>query len=512
MAWKSLFIIFLLSQLYLIYSSEIVSIPFKSFYKKGPNYTLSSIDDLAHSNLHSKINVGEPSYEIITFLSVHHSYFSMTPNHNTKNVNDFFSHYDISKSNSFKNITTNGRNLIDTNYDSVAKEKFELNIFNYKKNERYNVSIDDMIFIYNDDIKNRDTNEKIYYLNIGFQIINKIKYKERENYNFIHQLKKRNIIKNYDWCIFFERGRNENGNFLYNPDELIFAKGELLIGDLPSNYNANFHKSQLLTTYSIYNNFIKWAIEFSKIYYNKTLNDSLNINYVDVQLNINNYIILAPIVYFHNIKKDFFDYYISVNICKLYQGIEYTTFFCEKSNKFNIEHLKKFPTLYMDHSEFQYTFEFTYEDLFVEKDGKYWFLIALSSFNKDLAEWHMGIIFLRKYNLIFNQDSKTISFYNTNLPIINSQNSEKIYAKKNLIKYFVVLLVIIIIIICVVLVIIIKSYIRKHIFKTNKEKKRLNHIYDNTDFDYVEHENFDINKKDYNKQSILMEMKGLIYT
>ena len=299
---------------------------------------------------------------------------------------------------------------------------------------------------------------------------------------------------------------------MYNPDELIYAKGELLIGDLPSNYNSNYHISQLLTTYSIYNdNFFKWALEFSNIFYNKTINESININYVDVQININNYIILAPIVYFHNIKKDFFDYYISNNICKLYQGIEYTTFFCEKSDKFNIEHLKKFPTLYMEHKEFQYTFEFTYEDLFVEKDGKYWFLIALSSFNKDLGEWHMGIIFLRKYNLIFNQDSKTISFYNTNLPIIDNRNPEKKYAGINYLRYIAILLVIFLVI-CVILVFIIKLYKRKYMFRPNKEKKRLNHIYDNDDFDYIEHKNFDINKRIYNKQNLLMEMKGLIYT
>jgi len=57
---------------------------------------------------------------------------------------------------------------------------------------------------------------------------------------------------------------------LYNPDELINAKGKLLIGDLPNNYNPNnFNENQLLTTYSIYNNlFFKWGLEFSNIYYN----------------------------------------------------------------------------------------------------------------------------------------------------------------------------------------------------------------------------------------------------
>ena len=97
-------------------------------------------------------------------------------------------------------------------------------MFNYKKKEYYNISIDDMIFIYNENDKNINYNinsnnlenkqeKKSYYLNIGFQIINQKMLKEREKYNFITQLKKREIIDKYDWSIFFEKGPNHNGNF-----------------------------------------------------------------------------------------------------------------------------------------------------------------------------------------------------------------------------------------------------------------------------------------------------------
>ena len=514
MALRLPFIIIILSQLYLINNSEIVSISFNSFFKQGTKTNITSIDDLAHTNLFSKINIGTPSYEIKTFLSVQHSFFSITPNRISKNVNDFLSHYDLKKSNSFKNITVNGRYLLDTNYDSIAKETFQLNMFNYIKKEYHNISIDDMIFIYNDN-KNKDNNlANSYYLNIGLQIINQKKYKERENFNFIHQLKKRNIIQNYDWSIFFEKGKIANGSFLYNPDQLINAKGQLLIGDLPSKYNQNFHKSQMLTAYSIYSDkLFKWALEFSNIYYNKSMNETIKISIAEVHLNINNYIILSPMTYYYNIKKDFFDYYINTNQCKNYIGSEYRTFYCDKTENFTIENLKKFPTLYMEHIEFQYIFELTYEDLFIEKNGKYWFLIALSSFNSDLEEWFMGIIFLRKYSLIFNQDSKTISFYNPNLPIINNNNnkSENLFNKNIIAKYYIIIIIIIFVtIICVILYFIIRLYLGKKFFKLNKERKRLNHIDDN--FDYIEQKNFDINKKGNYGKNLLMEMKGLIYS
>ena len=492
-----------------IYCQEIVSIPFNSQYNRKNKKSITSLDDLADTNLYTKISIGEPSHEIQAFLSVQHSYFSISSSKNIKNINDFQSHYNIIKSNSFKNIST-GRTLAEANYNSMAMEKFKLNIFNYKKREYYNTSINDMIFIYN----NKDNvNEKSYYLNIGFQIINQKFFKEREKYNFITQLKKREIIGNYDWSIFFKKGPNNNGNFLYNPDYLLNAKGEILIGDLPNNYNPNnFNIQQLKKTYSKYTPLLfKWGLEFKNIYFYKNNNESNiisnkngtnmeNISVTDVQININQYIILSPLIYFYKIKTYFFDYYIKEGICKINEGIEYKTISCEKSKKFGIDNLKKFPSLFMEHHEFNYTFEFTYEDLFLEKDNNYWFLVALSSFKNDLEEWNMGIIFLRKYNLIFNQDKKTISFYNPNVLI--EDIDDKKWNRIALISILTIILIGIFFIIGIIYI-----YICKKIFKSYKGKKRINHIYDNSD--YIKEDKIDINKKAYYQQ-LLVEMKGLV--
>ena len=156
----------------------------------------------------------------------------------------------------------------------------------------------------------------------------------------------------------------------------------------------------------------------------------------------------------------------------------------------------------MNHKDFQYTFEFTYEDLFVEKDNQYWFLVALSIFNTDMEEWFMGIIFLRKYNLIFNQDTKTISYYNINLP--RSKKKEAFIINEKFVGYIIIIFIIIAL---AILLIIFGLYIGKKYLKI-KERKRLNHIYD---FDYINQDNFDINKKIKYGQNLLMEMKGLIY-
>ena len=78
-----------------IYCQEIVSIPFNSQYNRKNKKSITSLDDLADTNLYTKISIGEPSHEIQAFLSVQHSYFSISSSKNIKNINDFQSHYNI---------------------------------------------------------------------------------------------------------------------------------------------------------------------------------------------------------------------------------------------------------------------------------------------------------------------------------------------------------------------------------------------------------------------------------
>lgn len=76
-----------------------------------------------------------------------------------------------------------------------------------------------------------------------------------------------------------------------------------------------------------------------------------------------------------------------------------------------------FPTLYLEMKETNLTFLFNYKELFKLYDDQLYFLIC---FNKDNNQnWEMGEIFLRKYITSFNYDTKTISFYKTQVDEIN---------------------------------------------------------------------------------------------
>ena len=62
-----------------------------------------------------------------------------------------------------------------------------------------------------------------------------------------------------------------NNNLLYDSDELINLKGNLIIGDFPHKFDSkNYYKSQFIKTYSSLK-VMKWELEFNKIYYINTI-------------------------------------------------------------------------------------------------------------------------------------------------------------------------------------------------------------------------------------------------
>jgi hypothetical protein len=469
-----------------------VILKFNQFYDNSvqdENLNLISQDISFYSQLYDNIlytiiNIGEPEFKIKTVFSFQHPYFALTPNKYNDPTSVSFSNYNFTKSNTFKNVTCPNQYYFESNKDILGEESLILDLFNYEDNTNKKKNINNMNIIIGINDKYKDYQ---YSLNIGLQIIMNDKNKEDQKYNFIYQLKEKGIINNYYWCLFFEKGEKQNGIFLNNPDELYNAKGKLIIGDLPSNYQSkDFHKSQLLSTYSYGKDSLKtWALEFNDIYYYNKNNKMVKDMYYNVHIDINNYQIQAPNSYLYHIKTDFFNEYISKGICSIYSGNGFDAINCIKSENFTIENLKQFPILYLRNNDLQYVFEFNYEDLFVEKDGNYCFLITFPTYN-EIEEWFFGIIFLRKYNLIFNHDSKTISFYNPKLPYEEEDTTQK---SNNNLNIKTIILIIIIVIIGIASIIL-GIYIGKIIYN-KKNKKRFNELDDS--FEYVSKDNSEEN-------------------
>ena len=497
---KLIFILFLLKPFNSQFNEEIM-LNLYSSNKPDSNPKFSFIEDLHERNLFTTINIGQPQYEIKTFLTVQNEYMGLIPNKNL-NENISYTKYNYSKSETFKNIKCLNEFFFESRKDILAEEKFTIKSYNYKNNKTSEIFLNNFNFIMgvNDKYINNE-----YYLKIGLKIIMQYKNKEKQGYNFIDQLKERKFINNYCWCIFFEKGKNENGNFLYNPEELFNSNGKLIIGDLPNVYWPNkFHKSQLLTTYSYDKDLIdSWGVEFNNIYHydnnNKTVKDMFNSAYLD----INNYLVQAPQTYYTQMKTQFFKEYLSKHICNIYSGYGFESIYCDKSENFTLNNLKEFPTIYFQNNELQYIFELNYEDLFVEKENKFWFLVTFPTFY-ELEEWYFGIIFLRKYNLIFNPDSKTIGFYNPNLPIVEEEDENSNH-KNNTNNNKVIKIIIIIIVLLIIISIGLGFYLGKILYFNKSAKKRFNELEDN--FEYESDENKEQYYEKNKNNSIGIEIK-----
>ncbi len=141
-----------------------------------------------------------------------------------------------------------------------------------------------------------------------------------------------------------------------------------------------------------------------------------------------------------------------------------------------------------EQKEMNYTFEFNYKELFLEKNEFYFFQVIFN--HKNNFYWIFGKPWFVKYLMVFNQDSKTIGHYY--IHGYNSQENNK--SKINWILISIILLL--------VLFIIIFGGWMIYYYKREKRKKRINEIKD--EFDYTQE-----NENNDNKKSLINESLGI---
>ena len=139
-----------------------------------------------------------------------------------------------------------------------------------------------------------------------------------------------------------------------------------------------------------------------------------------------------------------------------------------------------------------YTFEFTKEDLFLEKSDKYIFLVIFRDYETTFT---LGKILLRKYVFTFNQIDKTIGFY------INTKKKTDDGSNNTLAK--------ILIGVGVVIIFAVGGIILAKILYGKSRKKRKNELDDNYDYSSKEEniinedDSINDNKKNNDKKIII---------
>lgn len=461
---------------------KIIVLPFKSYTNANILEYKDFLDNFFPKQIYTEVLIGDPPQCLNIHLNSESFAFFISPSECDQNFTSYYIH---NKSKSFSIIINEyideGFELYDSSY---ASDFFS---FYNSTDLRTNITRKGFEFIYSSYIDKEFNTCALAGLGL------KERYSEYNGNTFIDSLKKKCLIENHFWTYIYFNKDIKNNKILNLPEIdnhniIKHYDGMIILGNYTYNY-SEYNEKYVVSTLAVEREKnLKWDIIFKKIYLDDT---QTNINEKDVQadLSINYDYVVSPMEYFDKICLPFFNSYINEKICQTQEinksVYEFEIISCDKK-KFTINDIKKFPTIYFYHYEFNFTFELTYNDLFEEINDKIFFLIVKNkgSFNQNL--WKLGKIFLKKYRLSFNQDSKTISFYNNNMKN-DDKSSVEIKEEKKFNKDYIW------IIICVVCLAF-GIYIGTKIFVKNR-KKRANELQD--DYDYK------IEKEDKKKDDFL---------
>ena len=244
---------------------------------------------------------------------------------------------------------------------------------------------------------------------IGLLVPNKNPYLLYMAVNFIYQLHFK--IKNIDYSFSFKYNNNKNNDDI--------NEGLFIVGLESLEKNKNTELIQIYNMQTTYAKKPEWKLSSNKIFIG---NESFffKANELIIKTDIEG--IEIPYVFYDKLKSKFFNHYFKEQICK-YEIINhcYVTF-CD-SNKFSSKDIQSFPKINIVKFNLGFNFTFSGEELFYKRDNKYFFKI-ISHFINSKSSFSLGRIFLKKYNVIFNPDSKSMHFYKNNNDSIEGYKEE----------------------------------------------------------------------------------------
>ena len=245
----------------------------------------------------------------------------------------------------------------------------------------------------------------------------------------------------------------------------------------PDEYESDNYKKEnfffIKTTISSFD-YLDWSVAFDNVYYGK--NELANEK--PLLLRIEYGLINGYYEWEKTLKNEFFDELITEKKCFKNSTNELGNtayyYYCNKSTD-----ISKFEPFIFSINEYNYNFTLSKEDLFIEEGDIYLFLMIFGG----IPDIILGYPFLKKYQLIFNQDTKTIGFYK------NIYKNDKI-SFSNIVYYIIIIILLIILLI----LIIIGIYLY---FKRNKEKRNATEL-SNEEYEYNEKDknNLLINEND----------------
>ena len=445
-------------------------------------------------DLFSKFKMGKPNQEVSIYINHESSCFEF---------NKFkFEYIDLNKLSYF--FSNNEQSVNLPLYNMTGSESFKDLSEQYSgsfNSYKYIIGNED-IYIYNNlntndsknIIKTNDLNFIISKINepgidcrkencggfLGLEMFNQ----ESDCPNFINQLKKSNLINNFIFSIHY--------NSQYS--------GSLIFGIYPHEYQPDKYKEEALFTC-----YTKSDDDNKIKNFNMYPDEIISINHdnnKEILISNNTKLIfefyygffIGSSSYQNYIKNNFFNDLIKKDICindnrtALGGGLFYDIYSCKEEY---LNDIKKFPKLKFYIKETNTSFIFNFDDLFLKIGNKYYFMIIFEKYPG--SYWIIGYPFFKKYPLVFNGDSKTISYYNMDL-INKDKKKEKSQTAK----------IIIIVILCIIVfcgLLAVGFYLGKE--KYMQRKKRANELNED-DYDYITGEKTN-NNNENNKDKMIID-------
>ena len=459
---KILFLIFLqvITISYCFIKIPLKFYPCKIFNESNPANTFNN---MVMQQFYAKLEIGTPKQTILVPLELE--------------KNDFY----ISKYDSYifneKYTKYNLKNFQETSSTSFYTMKDDQDNIYYGTNFLQAIKVKDLFFF--GDKKTElefylaDTLNEIIPGELGLQLdpvddLNSA-FETREK-SFLKKLKNNGMINNYVWTILYNNDANNK-----DADAYLYI-GDYLhdIGDISSNLkNIKFNKDSLSSVNGyVYHTTVLPQFEMSKLVLfkgndpNNIVNDiKLGKNYFRVKLDYNLCGVQASEIIRVFLESNVFtpENHCHKSIFKY--SSDFTFYYCDK-NPSTISQIKtNFPSLKFIHQDFNFNFTITVDDLIVEKDDYFYFLIFFSNYQK--YDWRLGRPFLNKYNFMMDQDGKKVLFYSEkeeiSLPGVQSKS------------------LVVILIILIIVFLVLGFVFARRIYKS-KFKKPMNILEDNFEY------------------------------
>ena len=372
------FVILIIFSIFNYSNNKGIIFPFETekINKEISNY----IDSFKQNKIFITIEIGSPTKIINTYLTMDTNYLIIA-NSSIDN-----SYYNNEKSITYKNISFLDNYFLEYfKKGYLAKETF---LFKTSLNNNEKQKFNNIEFIHALEYKDNTIKNSGYF---GLQIPKKYKP------NIYKSLKKENVISEEYW------------NLKYTSDD----KGYFILGEYPSEYNdeINVRKTNALPCTEENTN-LCWHLKFNDIKFGEINVNRDRLAEITPELGF----IIGTGEYEQKISENFFNKFNNKCQKKSTEDYKYNYYECDED--FDTSNFKNLEFI---HTDLEFDFIMTKDDLFKIYNNKIYFLIIFSVYSE--KSWKLGKPFIKKYNFGYNTDNNKIYFYHKEEKADESKNN-----------------------------------------------------------------------------------------